>query len=410
MPNLVFDQPDISLIDHQISAIKKFVEPQAVHPDAKLSTLELVNKYNYNGQLHEVITSDGYILELHRLIGRVNSSDSKVQKPIAFLMPGLMCSSSAWVVSGPEKGLAYILSDAGYDVWLGNARGTLYSRKHVSLSTFDKEYWDFSWHETGIRDLPAMIDHILETTGQEKLFYLGHSQGTTNFFVMATEMPEYQNKIQAMFAMAPVAYCGKVSSALMQLLARLTNSITTMMKLIGLYEFEPTGEGMKVFQELICREDAITQPFCSNMLFLITGFDKEQFNNTLLPIILGHAPAGASTKQMVHFAQLVKSGGFITSGEFRQFDYGLLYNKIKYGSFRPPIYDLKKIHVPVSLHYGSNDWIADVKDVDKLYTKLGNPFGKFRVPYDKFNHLDFLWAKDVKSLLYDKILSLMTHF
>lgn len=50
------------------------------------------------------------------------------------------------------------------------------------------------------------------------------------------------------------------------------------------------------------------------------------------------------------------------------------------------------------------------QDVDKLYTKLGNPFGKFRVPYDKFNHLDFLWAKDVKSLLYDKILSLMTHF
>jgi len=70
-----------------------------------------------------------------------------------------------------------------------------------------------------------MIDHILKTTGQEKLFYLGHSQGTTNFFVMATEVPEYQNKIQAMFAMAPVAYCGRISSALMQLLARLTNSI-----------------------------------------------------------------------------------------------------------------------------------------------------------------------------------------
>lgn len=83
----------------------------------------------------------------------------------------------------------------------------------------------YSWHEIGTRDLPAMIDHILETTGQEKLFYLGHSQGTTNFFVMATEVPEYQNKIQAMFAMAPVAYCGRISSALMQLLARLTNSI-----------------------------------------------------------------------------------------------------------------------------------------------------------------------------------------
>lgn len=53
------------------------------------------------------------------------------------------------------------------------------------------------------------------------------------------------------------------------------------MKLIGLYEFTPSGEGMRIFQELICTEDAITQPFCSNVLFLIAGFDKEQFNNVI---------------------------------------------------------------------------------------------------------------------------------
>ncbi|KAL6437998.1 hypothetical protein ACFW04_004349 [Cataglyphis niger] len=267
-------------------------------------------------------------------------------------MHGLLCSSACWVVSGPENSLAYILSDAGYDVWLGNARGSLYSRKHVSLSTLDKEYWDFSWHEIATRDLPATIDYILKTTGQEKLFYLGHSQGTTTFFVMASEMPEYQNKIQAMFAMAPVAYCGRITSAVIQLLARFMDSI-----------------------------------------------------DTLLPIVLGHIPAGASTKQIMHYTQLVKSG------QFRQYDYGWLHNKRKYGSFSPPIYDLKKIQqVPISLHYSSNDWLANIKDVNKLYTELGNPYGKFRVPHDKFNHLDYMWANDVKSLLYDKILSLMTHF
>lgn len=50
------------------------------------------------------------------------------------------------------------------------------------------------------------------------------------------------------------------------------------------------------------------------------------------------------------------------------------------------------------------------QDVDQLYKELGNPFGKFRVPHEQFNHLDFMWAKDVKELLYDKILSLMTNF
>lgn len=64
-----------------------------------------MNKYNYNGQLHKVITSDGYILELHRITGRANSSDLQVQKPVVLLMHGLMCSSAVWVITGPEKGL-----------------------------------------------------------------------------------------------------------------------------------------------------------------------------------------------------------------------------------------------------------------------------------------------------------------
>ncbi|XP_012062216.1 PREDICTED: lipase 3-like, partial [Atta cephalotes] len=105
--------------------------------------LDLVEKYGYNGEVHEVITSDGYILNLHRITGRTNFNNSQVQKPVAFVMHGLLCSSACFIISGPEKGLAFVLADAGYDVWLGNARGNVYSRKH-KLSTIRKElYWDF---------------------------------------------------------------------------------------------------------------------------------------------------------------------------------------------------------------------------------------------------------------------------
>ena len=39
---------------------------------------------------------------------------------------------------------AYILADRGYDVWLGNARGSTYSRGHVSLNADEDPFWDFS--------------------------------------------------------------------------------------------------------------------------------------------------------------------------------------------------------------------------------------------------------------------------
>lgn len=73
----------------------------------------------------------------------------------------------------------YYLYDNGYDVWMGNARGNRYSRNHTSLNpNIDGEFWNFSWHEIGMHDLPAMINYVLQETKSERLAYFGHSQVT----------------------------------------------------------------------------------------------------------------------------------------------------------------------------------------------------------------------------------------
>lgn len=54
-----------------------------------------------------------------------------------------------------DKSLAFRLATAGYDVWLGNNRGTKYSMGHTTLSNKDKAYWEFSYTELGLYDAPA---------------------------------------------------------------------------------------------------------------------------------------------------------------------------------------------------------------------------------------------------------------
>lgn len=131
---------------------------------------------------------------------------------------------------GPEKSLAYLLSDLGYDVWMGNARGSRYSRNHTKYDPDGKRsqrrrFWSFSWHEVGVVDLPEMIDYVLGETNYEKLHYIGHSQGTTSFWVMASELPEYNDKILSMHALAPVAFMSNLRSPFIRAAALFMNTL-----------------------------------------------------------------------------------------------------------------------------------------------------------------------------------------
>ena len=75
------------------------------------------------------------------------------------------------------------MADAGYDVWLGNNRGTEYSWDHETLSSKDdNEYWNWSWADMGVYDDVANIKAIKEAAGVDKVFYVGYSQGTIQMF------------------------------------------------------------------------------------------------------------------------------------------------------------------------------------------------------------------------------------
>ena len=98
---------------------------------------------------------------------------------------------------------------------LGNVQNVpeVYAKHNYFLSSDNTPYniinWLMilisSWDEHGNYDIPAMIDQIISVTEQEKIFYIGHSMGTTGFMVMANDKPAYQDKIHLASFLAPVA-------------------------------------------------------------------------------------------------------------------------------------------------------------------------------------------------------------
>lgn len=98
------------------------------------------------------------------------------------------------------------MCDAGYDVWLPNARGNYFSNRHNTLTPIQSAYWNFSWAEMVIYDNSAILDYILELTKTPKLFLIGHLDGATAIPVLLSEKPEYNEKITAAVLMAPAGY------------------------------------------------------------------------------------------------------------------------------------------------------------------------------------------------------------
>lgn len=354
---------------------------------------DTIKSTRYPFEAYAVETEDGYILGVHRIpYSPVNGPASN--KPVVFLQHGLLCSSNDWIIPGPGKGLAYLLADLGYDVWMGNARGNSFSKNHKKLSPKKKDFWDFSWHQIGYYDLPAMIDYILGATGQSSLNYVGHSQGTTSFFIMTSLRPEYNSKIRAMHALAPVAFMSNMANPFFQVIAPLLSKVSVLNKLLGTFEFLPSSKLLSLVGSALCKDESHFQAICSNFLFLLAGFDDENLNATMIPDIVKVTPAGASVNQILHYAQ------GCNSGHFRQYDYGSVKNLLKYKSLSPPDYPLTKVTAPIHLYYANNDWMAAVKDVQILASKLPNLVYNKMVPHKKFNHLDFLWAINVYDLLY----------
>jgi len=131
-------------------------------------------------------------------------------------------------------------------------RGSLYSRKHETLNPDKKEdekqFFDFSFFELGKYDLPAQVDYVLEHANQDKLTYVGHSQGTTQMFTaLAEDFGDLEDKINLFVALAPITHlAGSHNAAFWEEISGIIPVLRDLLNAFDIYElFGPTWNEVK---------------------------------------------------------------------------------------------------------------------------------------------------------------------
>nr|XP_039250443.1 gastric triacylglycerol lipase-like [Styela clava] len=408
---------------HSYTSFEASVEAKAeLPPECFMTVPQMVRYTGYPCAVYTTVTKDGYKLTMHRIpfgskeaeltSGRLQSFEDtgrrkskgkrtrrgRDKRPVVFLQHGILSDSSCWVTNGPNRSLAFVLADAGFDVWMGNIRGNTYSRDHVYLNPdTDEKYWRFSWQQMSEYDLPAMVDAVLRLTDQTSLYYIGHSQGTLIAFARLSEDPVFNKKIKMMFGLAPVATLGHIRSPI-KMFSGLTDIAQFGVSLFGGAEIMPStslSKWITIKLHKMTQDDSFAYHGHNLLLFLV-GFNVKHYHRDRLAVFLAQTPSGTSLHNFIHMSQLV------SSGRTQKWDFGSVAENMKaYGQESPPEYDVSKISTPVALFLGSRDDLADPRDARMLAAKLRSMV-HFRM-IKSWDHLDFMWGKDAPSMLYPDI-------
>jgi len=370
-------------------------QPGFPYPDGYDKTIQQqIESRGYAFEEHKAVTEDGYILTLFRVPRKQGSGNGQVKLPI-FMQHGLIDDGGTWFFNNQTLDLSLQLVDLGYDVWVTNNRGTVYSNEHTTLTVDDQAYWNFTYNEMGKYDVPANLHYILFQTGAKQVIYFGHSQGTTQWFIANALNQSLSQYFKAFVGLAPVAHVTRHTSVLVK-----TLDLLEIPDLLHEYVWE------FLYVPAISTYAAPFLHFFPRTVwtFLETmvGFDK------MTHIYLGSLPmmgrndvGGTSTKNLMHWMQNIRSGNFA------QFDYGAQGNMQMYGKTTPPDYELRSFktnlaNVNMLLFTGSNDALVAPSDLAQLRAYL--PVNAKVVTIADYNHLDYMWAADVNEKVNNQVL------
>lgn len=324
-------------------------------------------------------------------------------RPPVLLLHGLMQSSDAFLApgliprhtDGARVTLPYMLANAGYDVWLGNARGNRYSCAHLYHSPESSRFWDFSIDHMARQDLPALVKYIKEYTGYNRVAFVGFSQGTATMFAALASQPSLSSSLSVFAALSPA----------MALRGLARSPVSTLLK--HEVEFLYTLFGHKRMLGVALDIQRMVSPslyatLIDGALAYLFGWRQAALDPLLKPILYAHLYSFTSVQTVVHWFSIIRDGRFSmnvggsqagrprSAWEWaRRIMSSLLPLPFLSTATRVrhrvvPLYDTRHISIPIGVWIGGKDTLIDPARLMALLPPLSGPIP---IPLSQAGHV-----------------------
>ena len=348
---------------------------------------DYIKKYGYELEENPVTTEDGFILSVWHL------QPKKPNGKVVFLQHGL--ADTAWTFFQlKHKSLPFFLLQEGYDLWLGNIRGSIFSSKHTTKK-IKADYNNFTIDEFVKYDLPAMVDYVKSRTGVKKLSYIAHSQGSTMFFMLTMNNPEYvQNNFDHFASVGTVPNIAYTHFTPIEIL----DKISGILKAIKIFDTINLSNAQRNLVSGFCK---LSPGICGKFFDLASALHpSKRMNYTDIYNFMYYYPGGVSKTNLLHWSQIHKMKQLVYyNPNFEKEQTAVPYN----------VENLKKWKIKSLIARTDDDTFSSYEDVTEFYMNVEDKSLIEILDLKDYSHLDVLAAESAYEEIYMPIINFLKY-
>jgi lysosomal acid lipase/cholesteryl ester hydrolase len=249
--------------------------------------------------------------------------------------------------------------------------------------------------EFALHDIPDSISYILEATSMPSLSYIGFSQGTAQAFATLAVHPKLNDKVNVFIALAPAMSPAGLSNGIVDALVKASPQV-----LFLLFGRRSILSSATMWQSILY-PPIFVRAIDLGLDFLF-GWKARNISMSQKLAAYPHLYSFTSTKSVVHWFQIIRTKSFQMYDDDVQpvVSLGSVSKYTKVAKF-----PTRNIKTPIVLVYGGSDSLVDIK---VMLRELPAHTIATEIPH--YEHLDFLWAREVDTLVFPHVFDALDSF